>query len=458
MKCKLYRSLILIVLILGVSNAIAKPHQALNSVEALDQQIEATLVYLSEGKIAQARLLARQMAWRFPDFALGQLIYADLSSASAFRDVSIAEHMPMDRNVTELLLEAQRRLNAAKGYAANGYAAKVNAVDVKAGQVNAAQGYATGTELPPPDIQSPKWPASLIQAGKHLSQLVVADLNSSVLYSWQLDQQHSSLVHQHYIGSGEGGFGKQMEGDLKTPLGVYTINGSLSDAALPDLYGAGALTLDYPNTLDQYLGRTGYGIWLHGVPSNQLSRTPYSSEGCVTMSNQHLQRLAGELDPSSTRVILTDTVAALDSTQRDTLANQFQRLFEHYQQAWIDGSEKQLTSLYADQLYLRQRLDSGFGKDSSPMRKVTGGTTTPGTVGQQFEFSLFWQAFGQIQPEDVSIFLNPELHAEPSDDSSTVIIDAIFGSASEYQITTYWSQNNAGEWQVLTETVSASGL
>ena len=443
MKCKLWRGLILIVLILGASNTFAKPHQALNSVEALDQQIEATLVYLSEGKIAQARLLARQMAWRFPDFALGQLIYADLSSASAFKDVSIAEHMPMDRNVTELLLEAQRRLNAAKGNAA---------------KVNVAKGYATNTELPPRDIQNPKWPASLIQAGKHLSQLVVADLNSSMLYSWQLDQQHSSLVHQHYIGSGEGGFGKQLEGDLKTPLGVYTINGFLSDASLPDLYGAGALTLDYPNTLDQYLGRTGYGIWLHGVPSKQLSRTPYSSEGCVTMSNQHLQRLAGELDPSSTRVILTDTVAALDSTQRDTLANQFQRLFEHYQKAWIEGSEKQLMSLYADQLYLRQRLDSGFGTGSSPMRKVTGGTTTLGALGQQFESSLFWQAFSQIQSEDVSIFLNPELHTEPPGDSSTVIIDAIFGSASEYQITTYWSQNNVGQWQVLTETVSTSGL
>ena len=433
MKCKLWRGLILIVLILGAHNAFARPHQALDSVEALDEQIEACLVYLSQGNFGQARLLARQMAWRFPDFALGQLIYAELSAVSAFKDVSIAEHLPMDRNVTELLLEAQRRLNATRG----------NSADKR---------------LPSTDVQSPQWPGNLIQAGKHLSQLVVADLNSSVLYTWQLNQQHSTLVHQHYIGSGEGGFGKQLEGDLKTPLGVYTINGFLADASLPDLYGAGALTLDYPNTLDKYLGRTGYGIWLHGVPSNQLSRTPYSSEGCVTMSNQHLQRLAGELDPSSTRVILTDTVAALDSTHRDALADQFQRLFKHYQQAWIEGSENQLMSLYTDQLYLRQRLDSGAGTGSNPLRKVTSSTVPSGAAGRQFESSLFWQAFSQIEAEDVSIFLNPELDTEQPSDSSTVIIDALFGTASEYQITTYWSQNEAGQWQVLTETVSDSGL
>ena len=434
MKCKLWRGLILIVLILGAHNALARPHQALTSVEALDEQIEACLVYLSEGKIGQARLLARQMAWRFPDFALGQLIYAELSAVSALKDVSIADHLPMDRNVTELLLEAQRRLNATREHSAD-------------------------MDLPSRDVQSPpQWPGNLIQAGKHLSQLVVADLNSSVLYTWQLDQQHSTLVHQHYIGSGEGGFGKQLEGDLKTPLGVYTINGFLADASLPDLYGAGALTLDYPNTLDQYLGRTGYGIWLHGVPSNQLSRTPYSSEGCVTMSNEHLQRLAGELDPSSTRVILTDTVAALDSTQRATLANQFQLLFKQYQQAWIEGSEKQLMGLYTDQQYLRQRLDSGSGTGSNPLRKVTSNTVPSGAAGQQFESLLFWQAFSEIQVEDVSIFLNPELDTEQPSDSSTVIIDAIFGTASEYQITTYWSQNETGQWRVLTETLSASGL
>ena len=433
MKFKLWRGLILIALVFGAHNTLAKPHQALNSVEALDQQIEATLVYLSEGKIGQARLLAGQMAWRFPDFALGQLIYAELSAVSALKDVSIAEHLPIDRNVAELLLEAQRRLKA-------------------------AERYSTDTELPSKDVKSPQWPANLVQAGKHLSQLVVADLNSSVLYTWRLDQQHSSLVHQHYIGSGEGGFGKQLEGDLKTPLGVYTINGLLADASLPDLYGAGALTLDYPNTLDQALGRTGYGIWLHGVPSNQLSRTPYSSEGCVTMSNQHLQRLVGELNPSSTRVILTDTVAALDATQRSTLADQFQLLFKQYQQAWLEGNEEQLKNLYTDQQYLRQRLDSSSGTGSNPLHKVTRSTGSSGAVSQQFESSLFWQALSQIQAKDVSIFLNPELDIEQPSDSSTVVIDAIFGAKSEYQITTYWSQNDVGKWQILAESVSTIGL
>jgi len=51
--------------------------------EAMDTQIVATLAALEEGDIKLARLLARQLAWRFPESQLGQLIHADLESAAA---------------------------------------------------------------------------------------------------------------------------------------------------------------------------------------------------------------------------------------------------------------------------------------------------------------------------------------------------------------------------------------
>ena len=429
MRHRLFFCLLVIVFIFGTHNAGARPHQALNSIDALDKQIEATLAYLSTGKIDHARLLARQLAWRFPDFALGQLIHAELEAVSAFKDVSIADHMPVGQTVSELLLEAQRRLNATPKIA-------------------------TSTDLSAKDAQKSQLPGNLVQAGKHLTHLVVADLESSVLYQYQVNQQHSTLVRSHYIGSGEGGFGKRLEGDLKTPLGVYTINGFLSDSSLPDLYGSGALTLDYPNVLDQHLGRTGYGIWLHGVPSAQRSRSPYSSEGCVTMSNQHLERLATELDASSTRVILTNTAAELDETYRNTLTEQFHRLFERYQQAWMSGNEKQLMSLYTDHQYLRLKLDS----NNNAFREVADTVSDSSRTSQTFTQTLFKQAFGQVQAEDVSIFLNPDLTRTSESQPARIIIDAIFGPASEYQITTYWSQNENGDWRVLTESISDSGL
>ncbi len=408
--------------------AQARPHQAIDSVEALDEQIEACLNYLGQGDIQQARLLARQIAWRFPDFALGQLISADLESTAAFRDVAIADHMSVAHNVSKLLLEARQRLSAKQS----------NTPDLKAS--------------PSSDISSPhSLPGDLVQIGAHLSQLVVVDLNSSILYQYETAHEQANLVRQHYIGSGEAGFGKRLEGDLKTPLGIYSVDGYHSDDALPDLYGAGALTLDYPNALDHYLDRTGYGIWLHGVPRNQLSRTPYSSEGCVTMSNEHLTRLSSSLDSIGTRVILTQNVTPLEPDERAELQKRFRNMFTQYQRAWINADEGALKALYQDEQTLEQLLASG-NNGLMQVENIDGIEATT-----RFNHSLYRYAFSNIKSEDISIFRNPDTHQGDPDAVARMVISATFGDANEHEITLYWAQSDSGEWQVLTETLKSTG-
>ncbi|MFK7858663.1 MAG: murein L,D-transpeptidase family protein [Granulosicoccus sp.] len=412
--------------------ASARPHQALDSIDALDLQINTTLSYLSNGNIPQAQLLARQIAWRFPDFPLGQLIHAELESVSAFQDVRISDHLPMPPDVSELLLEAQRRLAAVET--------------------------AIAIERPEQDSDQPL-PGNVIQIGTNLSQLVIVDLQASVLFHYETSNQQAVLLRQHYVGSGEAGFGKRVEGDLKTPLGVYTITGFRSDASLPDLYGSGALTLDYPNAMDQYLGRTGYGIWLHGVPSNQLSRTPYSSEGCVTMSNDHLTRLAHELDASSTRVILTNDATPLQSDRRQTMQDEFRALFSQYQRAWITGDEKQLLGLYSDQDQLLELLASG---NNGLMRvsSVRGKSARSPSQGLNHDLDHSWyqQAFAAIEPEQLNIFIHPDMTDNTLIPSDGVIVNATFGSLDEFQITTYWSRGLDGQWRILTESSEGAGL
>lgn len=405
------------VLVFGLNSATARPHQPIDSVDALDEQIGLCLEYLAEGRIDEARLLARQLAWRFPDFPLGQLISAELEAVAAFDDVSIADHLPMAQTVSELLLEAQRRLAASRG----------------------AQ-----TSIP----------GDLLQIGNGLSQVVVVDLQSSVLYHYETGNRQPVLTRQHYIGSGESGFGKRLEGDLKTPLGVYSITGLRSDASLPDLYGAGALTLDYPNTLDQLLGRTGYGIWLHGVPPSQLSRTPYSSEGCVTMSNEHFTRLSDELDVSQARVILTNNADPLPLQERNKLQRTFRGLFRRYQQAWIDGDRLQLMSLYNDQDQFLERLST----DRYGFMRVSNNDDLPESEANPYEHLLYRKSFSAIQPTDISIFRTQDVDVDSLTNSNGIMINAIFGASNEHEITIYWTQNDRGQWRVLAETLQGSGL
>ncbi len=425
-------SVLLVLTMLWLSSpwAQARPHQSIDSIEALDEQIEASLDYLSQGNITQARLLARQMAWRFPDYAVGQLISAELESTAAFNDVAISDHLPIARNVSELLLEARQRLNARHIEAADSATTHFHA-----------------------EYSSARFPGDLIQIGAHLSQLVVVDLETSILYQYETAAQQANLVRQHYVASGEAGFGKRLEGDLKTPLGIYAIDGYRLDDALPDLYGSGALTLNYPNALDQYLGRTGYGIWLHGVPTKQRSRTPYSSEGCVTMSNEHLTRLFHSLDTIGTRVILTDDVTSLEPAQRKSMKRQFRRLFAQYQRAWIAEDMAALNDLYSDHDELERLLASG----NNGLVQVEVGDRTTQDAPARFNHYLYRYAFSNIKTDEISIFRNPDVQLGEERITQEMVIDATFGNANEHRITIYWSKGPTGDWQVLTETLQTTG-
>ncbi|MES2606153.1 MAG: L,D-transpeptidase family protein, partial [Pseudomonadota bacterium] len=105
------------------------------------------------------------------------------------------------------------------------------------------------------------------------------------------------------ISIGKQGIGKRQEGDNKTPIGVYRVEGFLQDAVLDDFYGNGAYPLNYPNPLDQLHGYTGHGIWLHGLPKLEAQRPFLTSEGCVVIDNESLAALADEIGAGATVVL-----------------------------------------------------------------------------------------------------------------------------------------------------------
>ena len=138
-------------------------------------------------------------------------------------------------------------------------------------------------------------PAKLLQISDTIPFVLYADLPSSRLHVFA--QQNGGLVRlsDYYITIGRAGFGKEREGDLKTPVGVYHVDGYIPGTQLHARYGAGALTTDYPNTLDRFLNRTGYGIWLHGTEPGWINRGPRASEGCITLSNPDFEELVTQL-------------------------------------------------------------------------------------------------------------------------------------------------------------------
>ena len=381
----------------ATASAFAAPHESPESSAALDKQIAATLSSLAHGDIQEAQVLARQMARRFPKYALAHLLSAELDSTAAFQDVRAADLNPMSQQLIDLLSEAQTRLKSAQGESAN----------------PETLAYEKLSALPD----------SIIQMGKNFSSLLIVDLEESTINHIVGNEEAHTLIRQHYIGSGKGGYGKRLEGDNKTPLGVYTITGRRTDSSLPDLYGSGALTLNYPNALDRYLGRTGYGIWIHGVPHAQRSRAPRSSEGCVTMSNDHLVSLMSQVKPAETLVVLSRRLSYASQSLRAQRQQQYQQLFTRFQLALLSENKLQIDELY----------------DNS------GHTRPPASVS-------LTRYVANIQARDITIVMNPELPAMyQNTDDRYLIMKGVFGPKNEHQFTLYWRELENGEWKIATE-------
>ncbi len=150
-------------------------------------------------------------------------------------------------------------------------------------------------------------PNKLIKVSAQQSLVLYVDLPAARLYIFRNNGQALVSKADYYVTIGKKGFGKEREGDLKTPVGIYSISGYKPGSTLHERYGHGALTLDYPNPLDQQLERTGYGIWIHGTEPGWINRGPFASDGCITLSNNDFKDLVTRFDlQSGTRVVIDD--------------------------------------------------------------------------------------------------------------------------------------------------------
>lgn len=273
--------------------------------ETLVRQIYAQL---GEGERAQALATASVLVERFPTFQLGQLLYADLlniSSANpvAWPDADALNAPSLRKRLDELILESQRRL-----------------------QRDSAQ-----------SLQG-KIPAALAFLGPEQAYVAAVDASKSRLYWFENRTGRDGrlqlhLVKESYVSVGINGVGKQQEGDGKTPLGVYFILRHLPGEGLPDLFGEGALTLNYPNAVDVMRKKTGSGIWLHGTPSAQYARAPESTDGCVVLSNPEMARLLNMPDLRMTPVVIAEQLEWVNADQAAKTWADFKPALDQWLQA-----------------------------------------------------------------------------------------------------------------------------
>lgn len=247
-----------------------KPH--------IDAELEAIYKDVSDSRLSRAIDRVNRLIDQYPNFRVAYLIRGDLytlRSGKPLATVGDVRDAPLNKiaTLTDLREEAIARLRAYR--------------------------------IRPDGNQLPR---ELVQLRADQRYAILVDTVRSRLFIYENTAGTPKLVTDFYISQGKAGSNKMREGDNKTPLGVYTITDLLPKSKLTDFYGSLALPLDYPNEWDKRQGRTGHGIWLHGIPSNQVSRPPKASEGCVVLSNSDIDKLQRFVKVGNTPVIITENI------------------------------------------------------------------------------------------------------------------------------------------------------
>jgi len=131
---------------------------------------------------------------------------------------------------------------------------------------------------------------------------------------------------------------KHKEGDLVTPIGVY----SLTNKIIPKntFYGPLAFVTSYPNLYDKLNNRNGYGIWIHGKPLD--GERGDLSKGCIVLNNNDLIKLANTIDYQHT--ILQIYQSPIFATKKD-IASILSMLYK-WRYAWEKSKLKTYISFY----------------------------------------------------------------------------------------------------------------
>ena len=166
--------------------------------------------------------------------------------------------------------------------------------------------------------------------------------------------------YQWQVTTGEALGGKEVEGDLKTPEGIYFIERQIDTRYLDrDLYGEMGLTLNYPNPVDRVKGKTGFGIWLHGRGKEVV---PFDTEGCVAMDMRYMYKLEEMVELRNTPVVITSTMSWEEDEIELEKSRKIADLSLDWAAAWGDGAAEYF------EFYFSEKFARSSGKSFSSFK------------------------------------------------------------------------------------------
>jgi L,D-transpeptidase YnhG len=380
-----------------VSAALAAPAR-----ESRDGDAETRLIdiykLIGQANSRDALVKAESLVKDHPNFQLAQLVYGDLLAGRArplrtLGDVPDTTAKAGAQQLAELRQESLLRLRALR-------------------------------ERPEPGTV----PSQFLTLSPQVKHAIAVDASRSRLYLFENTSSGLKLLADYYISVGKSGIEKSLEGDLRTPLGVYFVTGSLNPKKLKDFYGSGALPINYPNQLDVKRGKTGSGIWLHGTPPQQFSRAPQATDGCVVLANPDLERVIKTVEVRSTPVVIAQSLKWVAPQTVRADSKPFEDALSSWQAAKSSGDITRLMSWYTTDF-------TSYGKTLAEWKPAL--TTEVKQLGGR-----------QVQLKDVS-------YMRWTDSADTMVVtfgELVQGAKSGHTKRQYWTRQG-NQWKIFFEGV-----
>jgi len=179
------------------------------------------------------------------------------------------------------------------------------------------------------------------------NNVLTCDKSGSTLSLYMKDSNGEySLTKEYSAFTGKMKGDKVREGDLKTPVGVYTITKKISK--VDSFYGPMAFVTSYPNIYDRYRGKDGSGIWIHGLPTEQ-TRDEFT-KGCIAINNPSIECLDRNIDIEKTVLIIHEKDSQ-DAVSKEALSTILSELYS-WRYTWLYNDSKTYLNFY-DKSFIR---------------------------------------------------------------------------------------------------------
>lgn len=183
----------------------------------------------------------------------------------------------------------------------------------------------------------------LMMDPKFAHHVILVEKATHKTHLYENDGSYPKLVKTFNTATGKYKGDKSINGDHKTPEGIYTIYEFLSKEELlrrhgkyAEIYGSGAFPMDYPNFIDMRAGKSGGGIWLHSTDDDNRISKGLDSRGCVVLQNADLREISQYIELDHTPIIVVQDIFHLSKTTWERNRKDINDAVMRWAKAWQD--------------------------------------------------------------------------------------------------------------------------